>query len=135
MLNIQISTDTRYPVDRKLIRKSVEDTLKKHMMTNADVEVSVTVVGRRKMKDITSKYLGDGKMHEVLSFPLEEISQTTAGGHGFINPPDGVLRLGDVVLCYPEVILAAARDNAMVGDEIYSLCGHGVDHLLGVHHE
>lgn len=135
MVKIQISTDTRYPIDRKLIRKSVEDTLKKNMISTADVEVSVAVVGRRKMKDITSKYLGDGQEHEVLSFPLEEIFQTTSGEHGFINPPDGILRLGDVVLCYPEVILAAARDNILVNEEIYNLCGHGVDHLLGRHHE
>lgn len=135
MLNIQIFTDTRYPVDRKLLRKSVEDTLKKHNINNTDVEVSIAVVGRRKMKDITSKYLGDGKMHEVLSFPLVDISQTTSGEHGFINPPDGVLRIGDVVLCFPEVVLAAARDNVLVNEEIYSLCGHGIDHLLGEHHE
>jgi len=95
----------------------------------------VTVVGRRKMKDITDKFLGDARMHEILSFPLEEISQTTSGEHGFINAPDGVLRLGDVMLCYPEVILAAARDDILVDERVYNLCVHGVDHLLGEHHD
>lgn len=92
-------------------------------IVSMDAEVSVSVVGRRKMKALTDKYLKDGKEHEVISFPLE-------GGVG----PDEVLRLGDVVLCWPEVLLCAARDNSMVDAEVEKLTAHGVEHLLGKHH-
>lgn len=133
MITVDIVSDTRYPIDRKIVRRAVEDTLKRNKSDVGDVEVSVAVVGTRKMKLLTDKYLKDGKNHEILSFPFEDVN--SVGGEGFINHPDGVLRLGDIVLCWPEVVLAASRDEMMVNDEVYFLTTHGVDHLLGKHHE
>lgn len=131
MVNVLIATDTRYPVNRKVIRKAVSDVFARQKIENIDTEVSVTVVGRRKMNELTSKYLKDTQEHEVLAFALEEVGQDA----GFINPPDEVLRLGDVVLCWPKVLEAASRDDKMVDDELYFLTVHGVEHLLGEHHE
>lgn len=133
MLNVQIRGDSRYPANRQVIKRAVFDTLSKNKIETGDVEVSVFIVGRRKMNDISGKYLNDGLVHEVLSFPLEEISQET--GVGFVNPPDSVLRLGDIILCWPEVLLLASREDAMVDDEVYKLTAHSVEHLLGKHHE
>lgn len=132
MIKVLIHTDTRYPVNRKTIRRAVVDIFAKRKISESDVEVSVAVVGGRKMKELGGKYLGDGKDHEVLSFALEDF--TNAKG-GFVNPPDKVLRLGDVILCWPEVLDLARRDDVMVDDEVYSLTAHGVEHLLGEHHE
>ncbi len=100
----------------------------KERIADIDGEVSVSVVGRRKMKDLTSKYLGDGKTHEVLSFPFEN-----AQGK-FSKSPDDVIRFGDVVLSWPEVLLCAAHDDVMVDEEVGKLVAHGVEHLLGKHH-
>jgi probable rRNA maturation factor len=130
MVNVLISTDTRYPVNRKIIRKAVADAFKKHRIEAIDGEVSVSVVGERKMKGLSAKYLGDDNKHEVLAFALEEVFEDG----GFINPPDEVLRLGDVVLCWPQVLEAASREDVMVDDEVYFLTAHAVDHLLGQHH-
>ena len=131
MIKILIHTDTRYPVNRKIIRKAVFDVFAKNKITG-DAEVSVAVVGERKMKDLSGKYLSDSKNHEVLTFALEDI--TNAKG-GFINPPDEILRLGDVVLCWPQVLSLAAKDDVLVDDEVYFLASHGAEHLLGKHHE
>lgn len=133
MLSVLISTDTRYPVSRKIIRKAVSDVLLKNKIEHSNTEVSVSVVGERKMKELSKTYLGDDENHEILSFSLEEITATSEGG--FISPPDGVLRLGDIVLCWPEVVEAASRDNVMIDHELYLLTCHGVWHLLGKHHE
>ncbi len=128
MVKVLISTDPRYPVNRKVLRRAVLGVFEKEKILDIQAEVSVSVVGKRKMKALTSKYLKDGRDHEVLSFPIEEVA-------GFINAPDDVLRLGDVVLCWPEVLLCAARDNIMVDEEVALLTAHGVEHLLGKHHE
>lgn len=133
MVSVQINSDSRYPVNRKIVRKAVEDTLKKNKMSEGDIEVSVAVVGKRKMRELADKYLQDGKDHEILSFPYEDIDSVNS--KGFINHPDNVLRLGDIVLCWPEVVLLAGRDDLLVDDEVYFLTGHGVEHLLGKHHE
>ena len=133
MVTTLISTDTRYPVNRKIIRKAVSDTLFANKMEDNSVEVSVVVVGKRKMKILCNLYMSDGRMQDVLSFPLEEI--TDNGGMGFVGVPDDVLRLGDVVLCWPELVAKAALDDIMVDEELYTLTTHAVEHLLGKHHE
>src|SRR3989344_14549 len=102
MVNVIIHTDTRYPVNRKVIRRAVLDTFSEFKVESGDLEVSVAVVGSRKMKDLSLKFLKDGKTHEVLAFAQEEISQSD--GRGFVNPPDNILRLGDIVLCWPEIL-------------------------------
>lgn len=133
MVKTLIFSDTRYPVNRKIVRKAVSDTFLKYKIESIQAEVSVAVVGKRKMKCLTDKFMKDGREHEVLSFPLEEV--TASSGSGFAGPPDEVLRLGDVVLCWPQVLEAASQDDIMVDEEVYKLTCHGIEHLLGQHHE
>ncbi len=133
MVKTLVFSDARYPVNRKVVRKAVIDTLAKHGVGSLPAEVSVAVCGKRKMKTLTDQYLKDGREHEVLSFPLEEVTSTSAAG--FASVPDDVLRLGDVVLCWPKVLDAASVDDIMVDEEVYKLVCHGVEHLLGQHHE
>lgn len=139
MIKILIHTDTRYPVNRKVIRKAIEDTLMKYKIANLDAEVSVAVIGKRKMKEIGEKYLNDSRAHDVLSFPLEEVSKginpNNMSRQGFINSPDDILRLGDIILCWPKVLETASSDDVMVDDEVYFLTSHATEHLLGKHHE
>lgn len=132
MINVLIKTDTRYPVNRKNIRKAVAETLSKYKADKGDCEVSVSVVGQRKMDEMCNLYMKDGQKHEVLSFPFEDAS---VSGGAFAANPDGVLRLGDIILCHPQVLLAAARDDVMVDVEVWRLVCHSVEHLLGKHHE
>ncbi|MBM3283437.1 rRNA maturation RNAse YbeY, partial [Candidatus Gottesmanbacteria bacterium] len=49
----------------------------------------------------------------------------------FIDPPDNILRLGDVVVSYPQVIEAAYQENKLVDDKIDELIIHGLSNLLG----
>lgn len=125
MIRVLINTQDSYPVNKKIVRKAVIDTLLKNKSGTCDIEVSVSVVGEREMDEISRKYLHDKLKHEVLSFPLE----------GFNDFPDGLLRLGDIILCWPQVLLAAGRDGVIVDDEVYKLASHSVEHLLGKHHE
>ncbi|KKR57938.1 MAG: putative rRNA maturation factor [Candidatus Curtissbacteria bacterium GW2011_GWA1_40_47] len=137
MVNVLIKTDTRYPVNRKIIRKAILDTFKRYKIEKIDAEVSVAVVGKRKMDSLCRKYLKDEKNHQVLAFALEEVvgSQMERAQAGFVNPPDEILRLGDVVLCWPQLLEEAAKDNIMVDEELYRLTLHGMEHLFGEHHE
>ena len=139
MVNVLIHTDSRYPVNRKIIRKACWETLVKNKAGSLSAEISLAVVGARKMKNLAQKYLEDDRKHEVLSFSFEDISQSSrglsAGRQGFVNVPDDILRLGEVVLCWPQLLVEASRDEGMVDDKVYELTSHGVEHLLGIHHE
>lgn len=127
MVNVLIYKESRYPVDRKIIRKTVEDFLFSQGIKGR-VEVGVSVVGDRKIRDLNQKYAQENEVTDVLSFSLEE-------GTGFVAPPDGVLRLGDVVISYPQALKNASENNVLVEEEIKVLVKHGLKHLLGIHHE
>lgn len=78
------------------------------------------------MQALNKKYRNIDKTTNVLSFSINEGSPT-------IMPTDK-LRLGDVVLSYPQVIRDAARDDVLVDEKVEELVIHGTLHLLGVHH-
>jgi probable rRNA maturation factor len=91
------------------------------------VEISVAVVGDRKMRELSKKYKGEDKTRNILSFSQAEGESMTL--------PSDVLRLGDIVLSFPQVINDAVRDEMLVDDKVDELVEHGLMHLLGLHHE
>ena len=120
--NILIFVESRYKVDRKRIKSTIQRVLKNQKITSV-VEVSVAVVGDRKMRSLNKKYRNIDKTTNVLSFYLNEGEF-----------PPGILRLGDIVLSYPQVIQDAARDEVLVDEKVDELVEHSLLHLLGVHH-
>lgn len=131
MITVLITSDPRYPINRDRIKDQVEKTLAE-MKVVGDVEVSITVVGDRKMKELNSKFRNIDDTTDVLSFPLEESDSSETG---FLNYPDSILYLGDIVISYPQAIVNAANYNRLVDDEINTLIEHSILHLLGIHHE
>lgn len=132
MIRVLISGQARYPVNRKLLREKVKEILNRHGVTS--VSVSLSIVGKRKMDELSYKYLGEkeGMTHEVLAFPFNDPKNQEAI---FINPPDEPLHLGDIVLCYPEIRDIAASENRLVDDIAAELSQHAALHLLGIHHD
>lgn len=125
-ITVLLFVESRYKVNRKRIRKVVEKVLhEQHIL--GPVEVSVAIVGDRKMRELSKKYKGEDKTRNILSFSLNE-------GETSVLPTDK-LRLGDIVISYPVLILEAARDEELVDDRMDMLVEHGMLHLLGVHHE
>lgn len=118
--------ESRYKVNRHRIRKVVTDTLHKHGV-KGPVEVSIAIVGDRKMRALSKQYKGDDKTRNILSFPLSE-------GEPTVMPTDK-LRLGDIVISYPVLIRESAEYEELVDDRMDMLVEHGLNHLLGLHHE
>ncbi len=125
-LNVLIFVESRYKINRKRIRTALSSLLTEQEI-NSPVEVSVAIVGDRKMRQLSKKYKGEDKTRNVLSFSLTE-------GENHQTPKD-VLRLGDIVISYPVVITEAVRDEVLVDDKVDELVVHGMSHLLGLHHE
>lgn len=137
MINIIISSDPRYSVNKASIRSTVVEVLSSHKIYGR-VEVGVSIVGDRKIHELNRKYRGIDAPTDILSFALEDPSSTYLQHIprvGFVASPDKVLRLGDIVLSYPQVVEDASLDGISVDEEIRALVEHGVKHLLGVHHE
>lgn len=118
MFSILISSESRYPISRPNIKKSIEEYLEK--LGVEDIEVSVAVVGSRKIKGLNKKWRNLNEATAVLTFNLEE-------------PRDfaGVLRIGDIVISYPEARLIAQEENLTMDQAIDKLLVHGLNNLFG----
>ncbi len=126
LVEVLIFVESRYQANRKKITKTATEVLMRQGV-KGPVEVSVAIVGDRKMRSLSQKYKGEDKTRNILSF------STTEGDH--VVMPTDRLRLGDIVISYPFVINEAAKMDMLVDDRIDELVEHGLLHLLGVHHE
>lgn len=125
-ISVPIFVESRYKVNRKRIKKIVEEVAKTNEIVGP-IEVSVAIVGDRKMRELSRKYKGEDKTRNILSFSQSEGEE--------IKMPKDKLRLGDIVLSYPEVINDSVRDEMLVDDKVDELIEHGLMHLLGLHHD
>ncbi|MBI4991263.1 rRNA maturation RNase YbeY [Candidatus Gottesmanbacteria bacterium] len=130
MITVLIKTESHYNVNRQRVREAIAGLLQQKGI-KLNVEVSIVVVGDRLMKKLNNTYRHIDDTTDVLSFPQSDDKKEVP----FMDPPDGILRLGDIVISYP-----AARDDAMeegklVDDKIDELVEHGMRHLLGEHHD
>jgi probable rRNA maturation factor len=125
-VKVLIYVESRYKVNRKQMKKTIASVLSTNSVTSS-VEVSVAIVGDRKMRSLNKKYRNLDKTTNVLSFPLREGEQTVINGT--------VSRLGDIVISYPQVIKEAMRDEMLVDEKVDQLLSHSMLHLLGIHHE
>ncbi len=130
MITVLFQTESHYPANRKKIIAAITEVLESKI--KGSVEVSVTVVGDRKMRQLNKLYRQIDATTDVLSFPQNDPSQKAIAP--FVESPDGVLRLGDIVLSFPQVVAEAAEENKLVDDMMVFLALHGLDHLLGIHH-
>lgn len=136
MLNIIVNSDPRYNIDRSAIRSIVATALGKLKIAGR-VEVGINVVGDRKMHELNRKFRGIDSTTNILSFALEDTSPSSLAHIpriGFVAAPDKWLRLGDIVISYPQAIEDASLDGISVDEEIRYLIEHGLNHLLGIHH-
>ncbi len=125
-IRVDIFVESRYKVNRKQIKSTIAKALNKQEI-NGPVEVSIAIVGDRKMRELSRKYKNEDKTRNVLSFPLTE-------GESSYLPKDWLI-LGDIVISYPQVIKEAAEEEVLVDDKIDELTEHGLMHLLGLQHE
>ncbi|MBI2315328.1 rRNA maturation RNase YbeY [Candidatus Daviesbacteria bacterium] len=136
MINIIINSDPRYNINKDNIKAVVLDKLAK-LRISGRIEVGINIVGDRKMHELNRKYRGLDSTTNVLSFALEDASPSSlqhVPRIGFVAAPDKWLRLGDIVVSYPQVIEDASLDGISVDEEIKNLISHGLNHLLGIHH-
>jgi len=53
----------------------------------------------------------------------------------FIEPPDGLVHLGEIIISYPQAKVQAKEHHHTLNKEIATLIVHGVLHILGYDHE
>ncbi len=136
MINIIVSADPRYNINKENIKAAVFQLLQRHRLVGR-IELGINIIGDRKMHELNRKYRGIDLTTDVLSFALEDQHQASLQHIpriGFVASPDKWLRLGDIVISYPQALEDASMDGIAVDEEIRTLVEHGLNHLLGIHH-
>jgi probable rRNA maturation factor len=128
MIHINLFVQSRYPVDREMIRERALKVLKENHMDHAQLDISI--VGTRKIKVLNESKLKHDGTTDVLSFPQHERHQ-----YNDFPMPEGVPpHLGDIVISFPAAVDNARRFGKKVDDQICFFVEHGLMHLLGYHH-
>jgi len=125
-VKVLIYVESRYKVNRKRIKSAINFVLEEQNI-QSPIEVSIAIIGDRKMRALNKKYRDKDKTTNILSFPLTEGEQTKL--------PEDITRLGDIIISYPEVVRESAEQELLIDDRVEELVQHGMLHLLGLHHE
>lgn len=112
---VHIITSSRYKIDRKRIKNTVAALLEAYGLS--DYQLNCIFVGKTKMKAIALTYKKENTALPVLSFSYKETIE------------DGERLLGEVFLCYPQIVLLAAERNKKVEVMVDELLKHGVENL------
>src|SRR5476651_2372464 len=104
---ILIFVESRYKINRKRVKSAVFSVLEEQNV-KSPFEVSIAIVGDRKMKALNNKYRQKDSTTNILSFPLSEGPTTYL--------PSDYTRLGDIIISYPQVIRESAAEDMLVDD-------------------
>ena len=118
-----MSALTRTPLPRAEAERLARAVLRAEGVRNAIL--SVAFVGRRRIRSLNRRHLGNDRETDVLAFTLQ--AGNGARRHG------GTV-VGDVYVCAPVGVEQAARYDASPVEEMRRLLVHGVLHVLGYDH-
>jgi len=99
----------------------------------SEVELGLVIASQEKVQELNCIYRGRDEPTDVLAFSTRE--EITSDSPPFVQPPDGVLHLGEVTISYPQALMQAGEQQHSVEKELAILIIHGVLHLLGYEHD
>lgn len=127
MIKIIVTKQSNYPLSTIKIKKNLESFFKEHGIVS-DAFCNVSIVNEKKMLELGRLYYKDKKLHSVFSFVESEVK-------GFKLPPNTGIFLGEIVLCFPQTVIEAKKENKLIEKKALELINHSALHLLGIHHK
>ena len=136
-INVLIEEDLEEYLGESWLQSLAEQIL---IVQDADsrVELGLVITVQERVQQLNRSYLGKDEPTDVLAFSM--LPEPLATGESevsspFVQPPDGVLHLGEVIVSYPQAVIQAEEHQHSVKREIAILIIHGVLHLLGYEHD
>ena len=132
---LPIKNFTKQKLHQKYLNRIADETLKVAEFKKP-AEISLVIVGEKRIRTLNKKYRGIDKITDVLSFGNGAIDRIVKSKTAeFINPPDNIVRLGEIFICYSQAAKQAKQKNHSVKRETTILLIHGILHLLGYEHK
>jgi len=130
-IEIFVEKKFRGVVDGGWVKKIARQALKTEGLA-LPYEVSLVVTDSETVQRLNRDYRGIDEPTDVLAFYI--LPQKGADSF-FALPPDGVTRLGEVLISYPQALAQAKEQGHSLERELALLVIHGILHLLGYDHE
>jgi len=130
-IGIHVEEKFRGMVDEGWVRRIAQTVLKAEGVA-PPYEVSLVFTDSETVKQLNRDYRGVDDPTDVLAFYM--LPQKGADS-AFALPPDGVTRLGEVIVSYPQAVEQAKEQGHSPERELALLIIHGILHLLGYDHE
>jgi len=130
-IGIHVEEKFRGLVDGGWIKKIVQQIVNAEGVA-PPYEVSLVFTDSETVQQLNRDYRGVDEPTDVLAFymlPQKEVDDS------FALPPDGVTRLGEVIISYPQAAEQAREQGHSPERELALLIIHGILHLLGYDHE
>ena len=140
---LEIHNFTQNEIGEKLFQR-VAETVLKVVGIKDKTEISLAIVGDGRMRKLNKMYRARNRVTDVLAFANKSVIPYLAKAFPrlkkgqeieFIEPPDNVKRLGEVIICYPRAKKQAKRLDHSLEKELTVLLIHGILHLLGYEDE
>lgn len=130
MLKVHFLVEPHYLIDRKIVRSVLQLAAKK-VNLKVDAQVTVSIIGDRKMRLLNNQFRGLDKTTNVLSFTSSDVESIAH----FQPRETEVLYIGDVAISYPVAREEAIKENVLVDERVAYLAVHGFLHLFGHDHQ
>jgi len=130
-MGIHVEKKFRGVIDEGWARRIAQTVLKAEGVA-PPYEVSLVFTDSETVKQLNRDYRGVDEPTDVLAFCM--LSQKEVDS-SFALPPDGVTRLGEVIISYPQAVAQAREQGHSPERELALLVIHGILHLLGYDHE
>ena len=93
-------------------------------------EIGVAVIGAEAMRKLNREYRGQDQPTNVLSFAYAPSQE-----EDFLAPEERQFYLGDIYICYDEVVREANETGVGEKEVFVRLLVHGILHLFGFDHK
>jgi rRNA maturation RNase YbeY len=140
---LEIHNFTQNEIDDKFFQR-VAKTILKTVGLKDKTEISLAIVGDGRIRKLNKMYRGRNRVTDVLAFANKSVIPYLAKAFPrlkkgkdveFIEPPNNIKRLGEVIICYPRAKKQAKRLGHSLEKELTILLIHGILHLLGYEDE
>jgi len=108
---INTITSSRYKIERIKIKNKIEEIINEKSGINFS-SLNIVFIGKRKMKILSEKYKNENAILPVLTFYYQEKD------------------IGEIFICYPQMILLAAERNKTISYILNFLLNHAINNLI-----
>ena len=131
VISISVNDEFQDAVDVEHLRKLAHSVLEAEGVTSP-YEVSLVLTDSSTIRELNRDYRGLDEATDVLAFQM--LSRKDPDEF-FAHPPDGITRLGEVIISYPKALEQAKEQGHTTERELALLVIHGILHLLDYDHE